>query len=143
SFSGQTGVNYGGTLTVTNLAGTLAQGDTFTVFTPGASAGNFNTIVGSPGAGLAYSFTNGVLNVVKGTAGNSTNITYRVSGNVLTLSWPADHLGWILQMQTNPLSVGLGTNWVNVPNSASETSTNITISPSNPTVFYRLMYPQQ
>ncbi len=88
SFSGQTGVNYGGTLIVTNLAGTFAQGDTFTLFAPGVSTGNFSAINGSPGAGLAYGFTNGVLSVVKGTATNPTNITYSVSGDVLTLSWP-------------------------------------------------------
>lgn len=60
-----------------------------------------------------------------------------VSGNVLTLSWPTNS-GWTLQQQTNSLSVGLGTNWVDVPGSTSITSTNITMDPAKPTVFYRL-----
>jgi hypothetical protein len=141
-FTGQSSVTYGGTLTVTNQAGTLALGNTFTLFTPGTSASNFSSISGSPGSGLAYSFANGVLSVVKGSATNPTNITYSVSGNVLALSWPTDHLGWTLQAQTNSSAVGISTNWVNVPNSASVTSTNITINPQSPTVFYRLMYAQ-
>jgi rhamnogalacturonan endolyase len=59
------------------------------------------------------------------------------AGDQLTLSWP-DHAGWTLQLQTNSLSSGLGTNWVNVPGTASITSTNITMDPAKPTVFYRL-----
>jgi fibronectin-binding autotransporter adhesin len=139
-FTGQSSVTYGGTLTVTNLSGTLALGDSFTLFTPGASASNFSNIAGSPGAGLAYSFANGVLSVVNGIPTTPTNITFSVSGNVLTLSWPLSYKGWTLQAQTNSLNIGLGTNWVNVPNSASVTSTNITMNPAAPTVFYRLTY---
>ncbi|MGH8022041.1 MAG: beta strand repeat-containing protein, partial [Limisphaerales bacterium] len=45
---------------------------------------------------------------------NPTNIVFSASGGNLTLSWPADHTGWQLQAQTNNLSVGLSTNWVNV-----------------------------
>jgi autotransporter-associated beta strand protein len=140
-FSGQTSVTYGGTLTVNNLSGTLAVGDHFTLFTPGTSASSFSSIVGTPGPGLAYSFANGVLSVITGPATNPTNITYHVSGNVLTLSWPTDHLGWTLETQTNSLSIGLGTNWVRVSGSSSVTSTNITMTSSVPTAFYRLVYP--
>jgi hypothetical protein len=70
----------------------------------------------------------------------STNLNYSVSGNVMTLSWPADHTGWTLQMQTNNLSLGLGTNWVDVAGSTTINSTNITVDPAKPTVFYRLKY---
>ncbi|MGH7979117.1 MAG: beta strand repeat-containing protein, partial [Limisphaerales bacterium] len=140
-FSGQTSVTYGGTLMVTNLAGTLAAGDQFTLFSPGASASNFSGILGSPGPGLAYSFTNGVLSVVTGPPASPTNITIHVSGNVLTLSWPASYQGWILQSQTNALNVGLSPTWHDVAGSGSVTSMNMTINPANPTVFYRLRYP--
>jgi len=64
-----------------------------------------------------------------------------VTGNTLALSWPASHLGWILQRQTNGLDVGLAANWVDVPGSASITATNITANPALPTVFYRLRNP--
>lgn len=69
-----------------------------------------------------------------------TNIVTSVSGNTLMLSWPADHLGWKLQVQTNALGAGLGTNWFTIPGSDSVTSTNLTIVPTNGAVFYRLMY---
>ena len=139
-FTGQSSVTYGGTLTVSNLSGTLTTSDTFTLFSPGASASNFASIVGSPGPGLAYSFTNGVLGVVVGVANNPTNITFSLSGSTLTLSWPSDHVGWILQSQTNGLGKGLSSNWVDVAGSGSSNTNVSTINPANPTVFYRLRH---
>jgi len=139
-------VTYNGTLAVTNVSGTLTNGETFTLFSAGAETGNFSTIVGSAGSGLAFAFnpTNGVLSVVSGIASNPTNITAVVTGNTLALSWPTDHLGWILQSQTNSLSVGLTTNsatWYDVTGSSSSTSASITIDLTQPTVFYRLRHP--
>ncbi|HEV2318878.1 MAG TPA: hypothetical protein VGV18_03965, partial [Verrucomicrobiae bacterium] len=95
-----------------------------------------------PGFGLSWNFNaaNGVLSVVS-IATNPTNITFSVSGGNLNLSWPSDHLGWRLQVQTNSVAKGLSTNWVTVPNSSSVDSTNFPIVPSNGTVFYRLIYP--
>ena len=69
-----------------------------------------------------------------------TNIVASVSGNQLTLSWPADHTGWILQTQTNSASVGLGANWFNVPGSTATNRMTFTIVRANPTVFFRLKY---
>jgi autotransporter-associated beta strand protein len=68
-------------------------------------------------------------------------LTNAVSGGTLTLSWPADHLGYSLQAQTNSRSVGLTANWVTLPGSQSVTTTNLPIDTANPTVFYRLVYP--
>jgi hypothetical protein len=64
-----------------------------------------------------------------------------VSGGKLTINWPANYQGWILQQQTNTLNVGLSTNWVDVAGSANVTSTNLPINPANPVIFYRLRYP--
>ena len=71
------------------------------------------------------------------------NISYTVSGGTLTINWPANYLGWILQEQTNTLARGLSTNWVDVAGSANVTSTNLPISPGIPAEFYRLRYPTQ
>jgi len=71
----------------------------------------------------------------------STNLSFQVSGNQLQLSWPADYLGWRLQIQTNSLDNGLGSNWVTVPNSTNITTANIVIDPANGSVFLRLIYP--
>jgi len=141
-----TGLNhltYGGTLVVTNLAGTLTAGDQFTLFSAVNPTNNFSSISGTPGANLAWSFnpTNGVLSVVSTMATNPTNITAVVSGSTLTLSWPADHLGWILQSQTNSLNTGLTTNWVDVAGSAASTTNIITMYPTEPTVFFQLRLP--
>jgi hypothetical protein len=70
-----------------------------------------------------------------------TNLTAAVSGNTLTLSWPANYLGWRLQSQTNSVDAGLGTNWVTVPGSTGTKSFPIAIDPANGSVFYRLAYP--
>ena len=63
---------------------------------------------------------------------------YGITGNQLQLSWPADHLGWRLQTQSN----SLGTNWLDVAGSALTNLLLIPISSNAPiSVFYRLVYP--
>jgi hypothetical protein len=71
---------------------------------------------------------------------NATNILFSVTNNQLTLAWPADHIGWTLQAQTNALSMGLGTNWVNVAGSTGTNQVVIPVSVTNGSVFYRLYY---
>jgi hypothetical protein len=80
--------------------------------------------------------------LVQSVATNPTNILFSVTGNSLTLKWPGDHLGWILQSQTNSLSSGLGTNWTDVSGSGSSTQAVVNINSANPTVFFRLRLPQ-
>ena len=70
-----------------------------------------------------------------------TNILAQTSGGQLQLSWPQDHLGWRLQIQTNSLSAGISTNWATVANSTNVMQTNIVINPTNGAVFLRLVYP--
>ncbi len=79
--------------------------------------------------------------LVVSVAPNPTPIIATVSGGNLSLAWAADHLGWILQSQTNSLSTGLSNQWVDVPGSSSVTSTVIPVNPANPAVFYRLRHP--
>jgi len=69
-----------------------------------------------------------------------TNLLYSVSGGRLTVSWPSNYLGWSLQVQTNSLGKGLGTNWVTVPSSSLVITTNVPLVATNPAVFYRLIY---
>lgn len=72
---------------------------------------------------------------------NSPVLTNSYSGGTLTLSWPADRLGWRLQVQTNFLNVGLSTNWSTWPGSTNVTSVLVTNNPANPSMFFRLVYP--
>ena len=70
-----------------------------------------------------------------------TNITFQITASVLTLSWPADHIGWQLQAQTNSPAEGLGTNWVNVAGAALTNQVSLPVDPTVGSVFYRLAYP--
>jgi autotransporter-associated beta strand protein len=136
---------FGGTLTVNNIGAALQLNDTFQLFTNAATRGAFAvTNLPSLTSGLGWNNSlaiNGRLTVIATANTNPTNITATVSGNVLTLSWPADHTGWHLQIQTNSLSTGLNTNWVALPGSDLVNTTNITINPANGAVFYRMVYP--
>jgi autotransporter-associated beta strand protein len=67
-------------------------------------------------------------------------IAAAVSGNTMTLSWPADYAGWSLQVQTNALGTGISTNWHTLPGSSALTATNLPLDAANPSVFYRLTY---
>jgi hypothetical protein len=62
-------------------------------------------------------------------------------GGQLQFTWPADHLGWRLEMQTNSLATGLGTNWVTVPGSIGTNQMLVPIGTTNGSVFFRLVYP--
>jgi len=99
-------------------------------------AGVYNNINAAP-----YITGTGSLLVAAQIASNPTNITFSASGGSLSLSWAADHLGWILQAQTNSRPVGLSTNWFDVVGSSGMTATNLSVNPVNPTVFYRLRHP--
>jgi len=137
-------LSYGGALVVTNLAGTLAANDSFQLFSAGSASGSFaSNSLPVLNAGLGWSFnpTNGVLSVVQTVATNPTNIYSTVGSGNVTLSWPSDHLGWRLQSQTNVLSIGLGTNWVDVPNSTNATQATLPIDGGNGSVFFRLVFP--
>ncbi len=71
---------------------------------------------------------------------NPTNVVFGVSNGSLTLSWPADHIGWRLLSQTNPIGTGITTNWVPVGGSQS---TDVITGPLNPSnnVFFRMTFP--
>jgi hypothetical protein len=58
----------------------------------------------------------------------------------LQISWPADHTGWQLQSQTNNLTSGLGTNWINVSASAQTNQMTLPINAIG-AVFFRLVRP--
>ena len=90
---------------------------------------------------MAWIFTNGIVSVVTSfvTAGYPTNLAASVSGNQLNLTWPATHLGWILQ--TNAVDLSNTNYWFGFPGSASVTNENFTIDPAKTNVFFRLIHP--
>jgi autotransporter-associated beta strand protein len=152
TYTGNTTVN-GGTLVLnqatlaTNSTVTVASGAVlqlgFSVTNRVASLvlngvsqapGVYNSTTGSP-----YITGSGSLLVPAAGPSGPAYLTNSVSGGHLNLSWPAGQ-SWRLEMQTNSVATGLSTNWTDVtPGTAS--STNIPINVSQPTVFYRLIYP--
>ena len=139
SVQGMTTVNYGGTLTVNNLGSPLAGGDAFKLFSAGSSTGNFSSLSGSPGTDLDWKFnpTNGILTVYSTLP---ISLACVVAADTLQISWPADHLGWTLQVQTNDLNAGLGANWFPIDGSVTNTQFLAPLDAGNPSVFYRLIY---
>jgi autotransporter-associated beta strand protein len=130
-----------GILTVVNIGPAIQVNDTFTLFSGGTSSGDF-TVTNLPSiAPLAWNLNTvaGTLTAVSGVATNPTNISYTISGNQLTMTWPADHLGWYAQ--SNSVSLADTNFWFDVPNSQLATNLVITIMPSQTNVFYRLRKP--
>jgi autotransporter-associated beta strand protein len=131
-----------GTLTITNLGTALAVGDKFTLFNQALPNGKNLTIV--PPSGVTFTNeleTDGSIQVLTApaVASNPTNITFNVSGNTLSLSWPADHLGWIAQY--NSINLANSNDWIDIPNSQNVTNLVITIDPEMTNVFYRIRKP--
>ena len=149
SVAGLTSLSCGGTITVTNLGGTaLAAGDMFKIFSAGSFGGTF-AVTNLPPLGSSLAWSNrlsidGTLAVISVVSTTPTNLLWSVSGTNLTLSWPFDHTGWRLLMQTNNLTKGISMNtndWSMVANSSQTNQIVLPVNPSLPTEFYRLVYP--
>jgi len=146
--TGANTLTYGGTLVVSNLSGTLVAGNVFPLFSAAGYTGTFAGISpATPGSGLAWDTStlavDGKLRVVVGDT-VATNVVPIVAtvvgGNSLKLAWPMDHTGWTLEVQTNSLNAGLGTNWVRLTASTATNQVTLPIVPGNDSVFYRLVY---
>jgi fibronectin-binding autotransporter adhesin len=140
---GLTTVTFGGTLTLSNLAGAITASNAFKLFSANSYRNAFTALNPvSPGPGLAWNtntfVTDGTLRIVNTSPATISNSR---SGDLLSLSWPVDHIGWRLQAQTNSISLGVSTNWINVPNSIATNQMMIAIDPTAGCVFYRLVYP--
>jgi hypothetical protein len=136
----------GGTLLVTNLgAQAITNGSVFKFFyATNYTAGAVTVAPLVPAPGLLWDTSqlavDGTLRVMPVNT-NSPTLATSKSGNSLTLSWPPDHAGWRLQVQTNSTAVGLNTNWFTVANSTNVLSFTVPIASTNGCVFYRLVYP--
>ena len=143
--AGTAAVTYGGTLVLKNLAGQLAAGDTFTVFPNGTRTGSFASVVSeTPGQTVTWDTSkltvDGTVSVLSAAA-QPVTLTPEVSGGNMTLAWPVSQIGWLLQTQSNPLTVGLSTNWVPVAGSTLTNSVTLPIDPAQGAVFFRLVFP--
>lgn len=132
------------TLTVTNAGPAFQGGEVFHLFNQPVTGFASITLpaIASPlswNNRIAVDGTIAVLGSLVNT--NATSLTSSWSGQVLTLSWPADHTGWRLQAQTNSTGSGLGTNWVDLTGASTTNQIAIPVNARNGAVFFRLVYP--
>jgi hypothetical protein len=132
-----------------NVKRSLTNGSYVTLTT--TTATNF-TDVGVIGQTTYYYVVSGINASGEGTnstavtampvmATNSAPLSCQLSGGQLQFSWPINHTGWELQMQTNTLDSGLGSNWVIVPGSTLTNQFSVPIDPNNGGVYLRLSLP--
>jgi autotransporter-associated beta strand protein len=136
--AGITSLSYGGALVVSNLGGTLAAGDSFRLFSANSYGGHFASVSMPPLVpGLYWDSSqlavNGTVRVATAPA-----LSVSFSGSWLSLLWPTGYTGWLLEGQTNPVSLGLSTNWTLVPGLTSN-GLSVPIAVSNGSVFFRLI----
>jgi len=141
-------ISYAGTLVVSNLSGILTTNDIFPLFSADSYSGAFSAVSpATPGVNLIWNTNtlgiDGTLRIAAAVSAppSPTNITASVSGGLVQLAWPAQQ-SWTLEVQTNPVTIGLSTNWVRVPASSA---TNRVVLPvyrgKGVIIFYRLVYP--
>jgi len=145
---GVANITYGGVLVLSNLSTTtLTTNDTFQLFSASdAVSGNFNNIVGLPGAGLAYSFNpaSGMLNVVLAPlSGLRFTANPAISGTSLTISATNAGAGTVYLLTStnvaNPLNTWTPV-WTNVLGGSGSFTTNLSgaVNPALQQQFYIL-----
>jgi autotransporter-associated beta strand protein len=117
-------------LMVSNLGPALVVGDKFTVFSKALASGDSVTIV--PPTGFALINNLAVDGSISVAPPASPVLGYTKSGNSLTFTWSGSAT---LQVQTNVLSKGLRTNWVDY---STTSGVSLPISTTNGSVFFRL-----
>jgi len=138
----------GGILVVSNTAGTLAAGDSFTLFSAGSYTGAFGSVSpATPGPGLAWNLaglTNGVLSVVTGVTPSAPKLTtITISGSNVILSGTNGTVsGPYHVLSSTNLTLPLN-QWLRLTNSTFDSQGNfiITNPVSGPVEFYLIEEP--
>ena len=140
--NGMSTITYGGNLVVENLGPTLSEGNSFKLFDAASYAGAFDAItLPELENGLAWVNTlaeNGTLSVVSSIPPvnmNPTKITFSMEGNSMLFSWPADHIGWTLEANTNSLTEPA---WFSISDSTLTNNLSIPVFPQAEQSFFRM-----
>ena len=149
--SGQVALNWNAAVGATsyNLKRSLTSGSSYLTVTNVTST---NVVDAGPINGTTYFYVVSAVN----TGGESTNslqvsarpvslsapqLQMHLSAGQILFSWPPDHTGWRLVVQTNSNSVGLSTNWSTLAGSAATNQMSVPLVTTNGSVFFRLVYP--
>ena len=138
-------LTYGGTLHLINVGPPLQPGDTFQLFQAPGYSGAFTTVVATtPSQTVQWDLSgltvDGTIRVAS-VATAEVKLDWALAENQITLSWPEAERGWLLQVQTNSLAMGLSTNWIAVPGSDLTNRIVLPVDRRAGTVFYRLIRP--
>jgi autotransporter-associated beta strand protein len=109
-------------------SGLTHSGSPFAVFAEYAGDGIYNGSTNSP-----------ALAQVVNLPAAPTTMTNSFNGTALTLSWPANYIGW--ELQSNAVDVSNPSYWLPVLNSSNVTQVVIPVSLQQTNVFYRLHHP--
>ena len=124
-----------GAVLVTNMGAVLQLGDTFAPFSKAVTGGDNLKVIG---AGVGWNNRLAVNGTIMVSSTNPPTMVTSLSGSTLTLNWPSDYFGWVVQSNSVSLT---STNWFTVPNTGNATSYAITITSAKTNVFYRLVQP--
>jgi hypothetical protein len=134
----------GGTINL--AAGAGFTNGFYTLFTYGNGLNWGSPTLGTtPGGNYAYSFDTNTAGQVKLSVQPSVSLapvslSVQTTPSQLNLSWPSDHIGWHLVIQTNS-AAGLGTNWQVLSGSELTNQFFLPIDRAQGSVFLRLTYP--
>jgi hypothetical protein len=132
--------------TVNLTAGPGFTNGIYTLFTYGNGLNWGSPTLGTaPGGNYTYSFDTNTPGQVRVSVQSSVSLipvslNVQTTPNQLNLSWPADHIGWHLLIQTNS-TAGLGTNWQLVSGSDLTNQFFLPVDRRQGGVFLRLAYP--
>jgi autotransporter-associated beta strand protein len=138
-------LNCGGSLILTSSGAPPQAGATFKLFKAGTILNPFtDAAISYPALSAGLSWTNliavnGTLAVVSSQR-PSLSVAVAGGGSTLSVSWPTNYSSYVLQAQTNSLSVGLSTNWTTI--NTTNNQINLPVNPANASVFLRLINPQ-
>jgi hypothetical protein len=126
-----------------------AVGSSFNLLNYGSESGLLFTNMTLPATGYLawqtnYNPTAFTLVLAARTATNTvaTNLNLSTLNSTnLVLQWPGDHTGWNIQAQTNPMTVGLSTNWATLADASQTNQLVMPINQTNGAVFFRMVYP--
>jgi autotransporter-associated beta strand protein len=121
-----------GTYVVVQASGSITSGGSYPAVTGTAIGGGHQGAISVVGQQV-------ILTVSTATVLPPATITVSRTGSTMNISWPSDHLGYILQ--SNSINVAIPADWFNVPGSSTVTNFPVTIQPGQSNVFFRLVSP--
>jgi autotransporter-associated beta strand protein len=124
-----------GTLTFTSAATPSSLPGSYPINGSGLIA-NFGNYVFVQAAGNAAALTITVNTSPVSLSLDRVNNSILFAPNSIIVSWPADHLGWRLQVRNNSVSSGI---WTDIPGSSA--TNQVVLTPGSLTGVYRLIYP--